>query len=150
MRQQALHWAKAPAGNLFVLSLGTDDGTIRIVREDENWLVVRKLGPNENWKETVVASSNDLADATDLAEASIDDDIKHSVLLDPNHVWRHRLAESISEKQARLVDKFKIRYVPGRTTKGELSDAIGLAMARLDEDYRTGRRQPRYVPIWVR
>src|SRR5262249_3206481 len=92
IRQQVLHWASARAGHLFVRSLG-DHGNIRVVREDDEWIVIRKLGARGDWKETILTSSNDLADATAQAEASLDDDVKHSALTDPNHVWRSRPIE---------------------------------------------------------
>jgi ATP-dependent helicase IRC3 len=148
MRQQTLHWAKAPAGDLFVLSL-PDNEKLHIVRDDERWLVIHKYGPDRNWEREIVGTSDDLADATALAEASIDDDVKRSALLDPNHVWRNRLIDSYGG-QVQLADKLKIPYRVGRTTKGELSDAISIAKAKRDEDYRTGRKVQRQVPSWVR
>jgi superfamily II DNA or RNA helicase len=149
MRQQELHWAKAPAGDLFVLSLGSDHGNIRIVRDRENWLIIRKLGAGDGYQEEIIGTSNDLVDATAMAEASLDARARNSALTDPNHVWRNRPIE-ISSKMLKQADKFKLRYVLGRTPKGELSDQITIAYARISEDFRTGRRRQRYVPSWVR
>ena len=150
MRQQTLHWAKAPAGDLFVLALGSDHGNIRIVREDESWLVIRKLGADDGYQEEIIATSNDLADATAQAEASLDASVKDSALTDPNHAWRNRLVRTDQVRLLKAADKNKIRYVIGRTTMREVCDPLSIAFARISEDFRTGRRQQRQVPSWVR
>ena len=150
MRQQTLHWAKAPAGDLFVLALGSDHGNIRIVREDESWLVIRKLGADDGYQDEIIATSNDLADATAQAEASLDASVKDSALTDPNHAWRNRLVRTDQVRLLKAADKNKIRYVIGRTTMREVCDPLSIAFARISEDFRTGRRQQRQVPSWVR
>ena len=117
--------------------------------ETDKWAVIRQQGPNRDFERKVVGLFEDLADATARAEASLSASVKQSALLDRNASWRSRLIEP-DAPQIETADKLKVPYVWGRTTKGELSEAIAIAHARVDEDYRTGRRKPRPVPHWVR
>ncbi len=146
IRQRTLSWSAAPNCDLFVLSLGKDHGSIRIVRENDRWTVVRQFGADRGYDWLENTGFEDLADATAAAEEILDDKLKQSALVDRNAWWRSAPIEPGSSQVAQAT-KLRIPYRWGRTTKGQLSDLLSIAFARRSEEYRTGRRRP--APFWA-
>lgn len=149
VRAQQLYWTVAPSGDLFVLGLGRS-GHLRLVPEDDgsnqSWLLIRKLGATDGYRETVVSTHRELSDATDAAEEMARAEDQAGRIVDKNAEWRSQPIVPGS-KQCRMADRQRIRYDAG-ATKGELSDLLTLRFARRDEDHRTGRRKP--MSGWVR
>ncbi len=147
LREQALHWAVAPEGDLSVLSFGKQGSVRLVLGESGLWTVIRQYGADQGYAHQAWDTELELADATALAE-SMASDLNVRSFVDRDAGWR-RGPVQFGSPQCVQANKLKLRYTT-RTTKGQLSDMLSIAYARRSEDYRTGKKRRREVPFWVR
>jgi hypothetical protein len=149
-----LRWAAAPEGDLFVLGLGPEHGSIHLVRRPESpsrpeadggsvlntWSAIHVSRNNGQSGYTVLGEQLSLEYAQGAAE-----DLAKRLGADrfaaAEAAWHEGPA---SQKQIDLLRRFGVPFDPATLTKGKASDALSLAFARKAQ--RQGYK-PR--PAWL-
>jgi len=121
---KAYHWIIAPEGDLAVLPLGGNAGSVELWRRDRQWEIAL-VAPDRT--RTTMPARVDLDVATIVAEGVVVQRKIPSYVTDPRASWRSR--PSATGAQLAQMSRWKIPVEPGMTC-GRASDLLALASAR--------------------